>query len=102
MTSKIKPIVLNGHNFAIKDTYMETLLKSKGIWNFINISIADSNDAEDNFSINRKNVEVMGIIMTYILRDIFFHTREINCPHVIWTKMKTLFNKINEGEVMQI
>ena len=62
--------------------------------------ITDSKYIDSKFSINIKKYEAMGVIMTYNLRGIFFHTREIDCPHVICTKMKNLFNKINEIKLM--
>ena len=51
-------------------------------------------------SLRRTNLWVS--IMTYILREFHFHRSGIDCSHGILTKLKTLFNKINEGEVMHI
>ena len=53
-------------------------------------------------TIEVKKDEVVGVFTTYIVREIHFHTSGIDCPHAIWAKLKTLFNKINELEVIQI
>ena len=54
------------------------------------------------FSIDVKRDKVVGVIMTYVSREMHFHSRETNFHRVKWTKLNTLFNKINEGELMQI
>ena len=54
------------------------------------------------FSIDVKRDKVVGVIMTYVSREMHFHSRAINCHWVKWTKLNTLFNKINECELMQI
>ena len=56
-------------------------------------------DVYSKFAIEVKKDEVVGIITTYILREIPFHTSGIDFLHVVWTNMKTLLNKINEGKV---
>ena len=68
----------------------------------MNTTIGDSMKAYANFSIDVKRDEAMGVITTYILREICFHTSGIICPHVIWIKLNTVLNKINEGEVIHI
>ena len=40
--------------------------------------------------------------MAHISREIWFHTSGINYPHVVRNKMKSLFDKVNESQVMQI
>ena len=97
MVSKIEPVVLNGHNYAIWETYMETLLKRKGLWFFTKNYIVHLIDVDAKISISVKKDEVLGVIMNYISREICFHTSGIDCPHAVWTMLKTLFNKINEG-----
>ena len=79
---------------------METLLKRKGLWHFMKTSIVDLMDVDAKFSIDVKKDEVVGVIMTYISREIHFHTSVINYPHAVWTKLNTFFNKINDREVM--
>ena len=59
-------------------------------------------DVDAMFSFDVKKYKVVGVIMTYILREIQFHTSGIDYPHSIWNKMKTLFNAINECELIQI
>ena len=80
---------------------MEILFKRKGLWKFMNISIVNLADFDSKFVININKDGAMGVITTYISRDIRVHTSEIDCPHSIWTKLKTMLNKIN-GEVMHI
>ena len=67
-----------------------------------NKNLGDPIDADANFAIHVKKDEAVGVIMTYISMDIDIHTSGIDYPHVIWTKLKTLFNKITEGEVLHI
>ena len=90
MTSNIEPIVVNGHNYAIWVPYMETLLESKGLWKYTKVVIPDPTNVDAKFIINRKKDKVVGLITTYISREIHFHTSDINCPHVIWNKLQSL------------
>ena len=76
-------------------------MKSKGLWHFTKNSIAYLMDVDAKFSIDVKKDEVVGIITTYILREICFHTSGIDNPHIILTKLKIFFNKKN-GELMRI
>ena len=60
-------------------------------------TIGDPVNAYAKFAIDVKKDEAMGVIMTHILREIHFHRSGIICPHSAWIKLKTMFNKINEG-----
>ena len=102
MTCKIEPIVLNGHNYAIWAPDMETLLKIKGVWKYTKATIPDLLNDWAKFLIDEKKNEVVGIIMTYISRDINFHTSRIDYPHVVWSKLNSFFYKVKEIQVMQI
>ena len=48
------------------------------------------------FVVDWKKDEVIGVITTHILREIHFHTNDINCPHLILKKQKNLFDKLEE------
>ena len=73
---------------------MENLLKSKGFWQYTKVIVPDQMDNQDKFVINENKKEVVGVIMAYISREIHFHTSGIKCPHVVWSKMKSLFNNV--------
>jgi len=62
--------------------------------------ILDLTDAAAKFVIEEKKEEVVGVIMTYILREIHFHISRINCPHDFWINLKGMFDKVNEIQVM--
>ena len=79
---------------------METLLKSKGLWQYTKTLIPDLIDDQAKFGVNEKMNEVVGILTTYISREIRFHTSDINCPCVVRNKLKSLFDKVNESQVM--
>ena len=96
MTSKIELVVINRHIYEICVLYMETFLKIKGLWKYMKVSILDSIDDHDQFVIVKKEDKVVGFTKTYILRDINFHTGEINFPHALQGKIKLLFKKVNE------
>jgi hypothetical protein len=49
-----------------------------------------------------KKDEVVGVITTYISWEIHFHTSGIDCPHEVWKKLKSLFDKVDESQVMQL
>ena len=66
MTSKIEHVVLNGNNYVIWVTDMETLLKRKGLWQFTKNTISNPIDANTKFVIDIKKEDAVGIIMTYI------------------------------------
>ena len=100
MPSKIDPIILNGHNYAIWLQDMETLLKSKGIRQYMKTIIPYLKVDQVKFVINEKKYEAIGIITTYISRDIYLHTSKIDCPHEAWKKMKLLLDKIDKSQVM--
>jgi hypothetical protein len=47
-------------------TYMETLLKSKGLWKYTKVMIPDPTDDHAKFIVDGKKDEVVGVITTYI------------------------------------
>jgi len=65
---------MNGSNYVIWAPDMETLLKTKGLWKYMNTAIPDSIDDCMKFVVDRKKDEVVGVIMTYISWEICFHT----------------------------
>ena len=81
---------------------MDTLLKSKGLWQCTNIVIPDPVDALVEFVVNRKKNEIGGVIMTYISQEIWFYTSGIDCFHEVWRKMRSLFDKVDKSWVIQI
>jgi hypothetical protein len=95
MSSKFDPIVLNGSNYAVWAPNMETLLKSKGLWKYTKVMIPDPTYDQKKFVVDGKKDEVVGVIMTYILREIRFHLSGIDCPHQVWKKIKLLFDRVN-------
>jgi hypothetical protein len=103
MASKIDPIVLNGSNYAVWAPDMETLLKSKGL-----VAVYQGCDSRSNrcfrkkFVVDGKKDEVVGVIMTYISWEIHFHLSGIDCPHQVWKKLKTLFDRVDESHIMQL
>lgn len=44
----------------------------------------------------------LGSLHNYISQEIHFHTRRSDCTHVVWKKLKLLFDKVSESQVMQI
>ena len=102
MAMKIKPIVLDGHNYVVWVLDMETLLKSKTLWQYMKKGIPYPTDVAAKFFIDRKKDEAIGVIMTYILREIFFHTCGIDYPCEVWNKLKGRFDKVDESHVMQM
>jgi hypothetical protein len=81
---------------------METLLKSKRLWKYMNISILDLTDDQMKFCFYAKKDEVVGDIMTYISWEVWFHTNGNNYPHQVWKNLKFLFNKFYEIHGMQL
>lgn len=102
MASKIEPTVLNGLNYAIWQTDMEMLLKSKGLWQYTKAVILDLSDASAKFIVDGKKDEPIRVITTYISREIWFHTSGIAYPHEVWKKLESLFDKVDESQVMHI
>ena len=70
MDSKIEPIVLDSLNYAIWATDMEMSLKIKGLWHYMRVSILDLSDDQEKFVIDKNKNEFVGIITTYISREI--------------------------------
>ena len=66
------------------------------------VSILDPTDSQETFVIDGKKDEVVGVITTYISREIRFHSSRIDYPYEIWKKLKSLFDKVNESQVIQI
>jgi hypothetical protein len=54
---------------------MEMLLKSRALWQFTRAMVPDPKDYYNKFIINGKKDEAIGVINTYISREIRFHTR---------------------------
>jgi hypothetical protein len=102
MASKINPIFLNGSNYAVWAPDMETLLKIKGSWHYTKVVIPYPTDALKKISIDGKKDEVLGVIMTYISWEIHFHLSGLDCLHLVWKKMKTLFNQVDKSHIMQL
>ena len=75
---------------------MDTLLKRKGLWKFMIITVVDLADVDAKFSIDVKKDEDVGVITTYILREICFHTSGMDYSHDVWTKLNSMFNNVNE------
>lgn len=99
MASNIDPIVLNGLNYSIWAPNMETLLKRKGLWQYMKAVIPYPKDDQLKFVVDGKKDDVVGFITTYTSKEIFFHTSRIDCPHEVWKKLKSLFNKFNESKL---
>jgi hypothetical protein len=95
MNSKPEPVVLDGHNYGIWAQGIETLLKSKALWQFSKITVPNPKDDHHKFVINKKD-ETVGVVMTDISKEICFHTRKIDCSNVVWKKLKTSFVKTND------
>ena len=49
------------------------------------VTIANWTDVDANLIINGKKDHSVGVITTYISREIQFQTSEIDCPHVTGT-----------------
>jgi len=81
MESNIDHVVLNKLNYAVWALDKETLVKSKGLWIYMKISIPDPTDDQERLIVNGKKDEAMGVIMTYISWDIQFHLSGIDFPH---------------------
>ena len=95
MASNKEHVIMNGHNYATCVPDMETLLKIKGLWKYNNVAISYLTNDQAKFFIDKNKDEAIGVIMTYISREIRFHIKGINFPHVVWGKLKLLFNKVN-------
>ena len=100
MASKINPIILNASNYAVWVPYMESLLKSKGLWKYMKVLIPWPTKNQTKFIIDGKKNEDVGVIMTYILWEICFHLIGINYPHQFWKKLKSLFDRVYESHII--
>lgn len=68
-----EPLVLNGHNYGMLARDIETLLKSKApLWQFIKTTVINPKDEHSKFIINGNKDEAVGVMMTYISREICF------------------------------
>jgi hypothetical protein len=83
MASKIDLVVLNGSNYAVLTPNMETLLKRKGLWKYMNIVNLDPIGDRVKFFVDGKKDEGVWVIMTYISWEIRFHLSGINFPHQV-------------------
>jgi len=66
MGLEFDPVVLNGSNYVVWALDMKNLLKSKGLWQYTNIVVLDPTDCQENFIVDGKKDEGMGVIMTYM------------------------------------
>jgi hypothetical protein len=64
--------------------------------------VQNPKDEHENFIVNGKKDRVVGVMTTYISREIFFHASRINYQNQATKKSTTLFNKINKSHIMQI
>jgi hypothetical protein len=102
MASKIYLVIMNKSNYIVWAPDMEVLLKSKGLWKYKKTVIPDPIVDWENFDVDGNKDEVVGVIMTYILREIHFHISGIKFPHKVWNKLKSLFDRVDEIHVMQL
>lgn len=65
---------------------METLLKIKVLQEYTKDAIVDPKDGQLKYTIDKKKYEDVGVITTYIFREINFHTSWNNYPHQVWEK----------------
>ena len=65
-------------------------------------SIFDMTSVDAKYIIDVKKDEAIGVIKTWISREIYFEKSGIDYPHAIWNKLKTVFNKVNAIQVMYI
>ena len=66
MSSKIDHVILDGLNYDIPTPNMETLLKSKGLYQYMKITIPYPSNHQAKFVINGKKDEAVRVITTYI------------------------------------
>ena len=64
--------------------------------------IPDPSDASTKFVVEGNKDDVVGVIRTYILWEVLFHTNGIDFLHEVSKKMKYLFDKVDKSRVMQI
>jgi hypothetical protein len=83
MASNIDTIVLNGSNYAVWEVDMETLLKSKRLWQYMKTVIPDPMEEQAIFVVDGKKDEYVGVITTYISWEIHFDIIGIDCPHKV-------------------
>ena len=62
----------------------------------------DPLDTLAKFEVNGKKEEFVGVITTYILWEIQFHTSIIVCPLQVLKNLKSSFDKVDKSQVMQI
>jgi hypothetical protein len=100
MPSNIDIVVLNISNYVSWAPNMGTLLNRKGSSKYMKISILDPTYYQEKFIVYGKKDEAVGVIMTYISREIRFHINGIDFPHQVWKKMKSLFDQVDESHAM--
>jgi hypothetical protein len=59
--------------------------------------VLDPKDDSRKFIIDGKKDDVVGVVTTYISREIHFHTSGIDCQNNFWKKLNTMFDKANES-----
>jgi hypothetical protein len=81
---------------------METPLNRKVLWEFTKMTVPYPKANEYKFIIDGKKDTVVGYIMSYVSKNIFFCTRRINYLNHFFKKRKFLFNNTDESLVMKI
>ena len=81
MDSKIDLSILDGLNYVSWVTSMETLLKSKGISQYTKAMIPNPSNDLSMSVVDGKKDEDVGLITTYISKEIQFSTSGIGCRH---------------------
>jgi hypothetical protein len=78
MDSNIDPFIMNRSNFAVWAPSMETLLKTKGLWQYTKTVILDPTNDHEKFVVDGKKDEAMRVIKIYISWKINFHISGID------------------------
>ena len=71
-------MILNGNNYGIWAQNMETLLKSKILWQFTKATIVGSKDDQHKFIFDKKKDGDIRVNTTHMLKEIHFHSSMIN------------------------
>lgn len=70
MESKIESVILDGLNYVVFVTNMETLLKSNLLWYYKEVFILYLSGDQEKIIIDKKKDEDVEVITTYITQEI--------------------------------
>jgi hypothetical protein len=88
-------VLLTSNNYFKWKSYMEDLLRSKGLYQITLGKEKTPTDADKKAKWDNRNDEAHGLIKISISPDLRYHFQDIDDPKEVWDTIESVFGKLN-------